>query len=98
MSFTGNFMDADEALTFGLVNHVVPHAELLPFTYRLAADIIGNEQTAVRVLRGTYAQTTADDDAWETEARTSRAWRREHFSPETVAARREAIQARGRTQ
>ncbi len=36
MSFTGNFMLADEALAFGLVNHVVPHAELLPFTRRLA--------------------------------------------------------------
>ena len=30
MSFTGNFMLADEALAFGLVNHVVPHAELIP--------------------------------------------------------------------
>ena len=32
MSFTGNFMLADEALAFGLVNHVVPHADLMPFT------------------------------------------------------------------
>ena len=32
MSFTGNFMSADEALDVGLVNHVVPHAELIPFT------------------------------------------------------------------
>ena len=32
MSFTGNFMSADEALQRGLVNHVVPHAELIPFT------------------------------------------------------------------
>ena len=30
MSITGNFVDADEALRIGLVNHVVPHDDLLP--------------------------------------------------------------------
>ncbi len=30
MSLTGNFMTAEEALGLGLVNHVVPHEELLP--------------------------------------------------------------------
>ena len=55
MSFTGNFMLADEALAFGLVNHVVPHAELIPTTRRLALDIIGNEQAGVRQIRSTYA-------------------------------------------
>jgi enoyl-CoA hydratase len=39
MSITGNFVGADEALRFGLVNHVVPHAELLPFARTLARDI-----------------------------------------------------------
>ena len=34
LSITGNFVDADEALRIGLVNHVVPHEELLPFTRR----------------------------------------------------------------
>ena len=51
MSFTGNFMLADEALQWGLVNHVVPHDELLPFTRKLATDIIGNEQAGVRQIR-----------------------------------------------
>ena len=32
MSITGNFVDADEALRIGLVNHVVPHDDLLPAT------------------------------------------------------------------
>ena len=32
MSITGNFVDADEALRIGLVNHVVPHDDLLPVT------------------------------------------------------------------
>jgi enoyl-CoA hydratase len=39
MSATGNFVEADEALRIGLVNHVVPHDELLPFAQRLAGDI-----------------------------------------------------------
>jgi enoyl-CoA hydratase len=39
MSITGNFVDADEALRLGLVNHVVSHAELQPFTRALASDI-----------------------------------------------------------
>lgn len=39
MSSTGAFVGADEALRLGMVNHVVSHAELLPFTIRLAAAI-----------------------------------------------------------
>ena len=39
MSITGNFVDAAEALRLGLVNHVVPHDELLPFTRALVHDI-----------------------------------------------------------
>jgi len=46
MSITGNFVDADEALHIGLVNHVVPHAELGPFTRRLAADIAATPAVA----------------------------------------------------
>lgn len=98
MSFTGNFMSADEALSFGLVNHVVPHDELIPFTRRIAADIVGNDQPGVRQIRSTYATITHDDDAWETEARDGRAWLRQAFSPERVAARRAAIIDRGRAQ
>jgi enoyl-CoA hydratase len=98
MSFTGNFIDADEAFRLGLVNHVVPHDELIPFTRSLAADIIGNEQTAVRHIRSTYASIAHDDDAWETEARDSRVWQRTMFSPERVAERRNGIIERGRSQ
>src|SRR5206468_8047502 len=39
MSITGNFVDAEEALRLGLVNHVVAHDELMPFTRALAHDI-----------------------------------------------------------
>jgi enoyl-CoA hydratase/carnithine racemase len=98
MSFTGNFMSAQEALHFGLVNHVVPHDELMPFTRALAADIVGNDPDGVRQIRATYAAIAHDDDAWEQEARDARAWQRTMFSAEKVAERRAAIQSRGRTQ
>jgi enoyl-CoA hydratase len=39
MSITGDFVQADEALRLGLVNHVVAHEELLPFTLGLARRI-----------------------------------------------------------
>ena len=98
MSFTGNFIDAAEALALGLVNHVVAHDELIPFTRQLAADIVGNDQAAVRQVRTTYAAITHDDDAWETEARASRAWQRTMFSAEQIAARRAAVIERGKQQ
>ena len=98
MSFTGNFMGADEALAFGLVNHVVPHDELLPFTRQIATDIIGNEQDGGRQIRATYAEIAHDADGWATEAREGLAWRETMFSAEKVAERREKIRARGQSQ
>ena len=98
MSFTGNFMLAAEALHFGLVNHVVAHHELMPFTRQLAADIVGNDQRGVRNIRGTYAAVTAETEHWAIEARRGGEWRRTAFNADDVAARREAIQSRGRVQ
>ena len=97
MSFTGNFMLADEALQFGLVNHVVAHDELLPFCRKLATDIIGNDQPGVRQMRATYDEITRDHVGWQTEATNAARWQREMFSVEQVEARRRAIQERGRT-
>lgn len=98
MSFTGNFMSAEEALAFGLVNHVVPHSDLLPFTRRIARDIIGNDQPGVRQIRRTYRDIHASADGWAIEARDGAEWRRSSFSPEKVAERRAKIQERGRNQ
>src|SRR4051794_27899681 len=54
LSATGNFLDAQTALTWGLVNHVVPHDELLPFARAIAADIVSNDQDGVRHVIDTY--------------------------------------------
>ena len=98
MSLTGNFMGAEEALAFGLVNHVVPHAELIPFTRRIAHDIIGNEQDGVRRMLQTYKEYAAETEAWENEATVGAQWRRQNFATEKVAERRAKIMERGRTQ
>jgi enoyl-CoA hydratase len=98
MSFTGNFMSADEALMWGLVNHVVAHDDLIPFARRIAADIVGNDQPGVHQIRSTYAEISAEVDSWAIEARDGAAWRREHFDATRVAERRAAIQTRGRLQ
>jgi enoyl-CoA hydratase len=98
MSFTGNFMDAEEALAYGLVNHVVAHADLMPTARQLALDICGNEQDGVRRIRQTYAEHNAEAPAWEHEGRVGTQWRREQFAPEKVAERRAKIMERGRGQ
>lgn len=97
MSFTGNFMLADEALQFGLVNHVVAHDDLMPVTRQLARDISGNDQPGVRQMRATYDEITRDHAGWQAEATNAARWQREMFSVEQVEARRTAIQERGRT-
>ena len=100
MSLTGNFMSAEEALQFHLVNHVVPHDELLPFARRLAADIAGNDQPGVRRILATYAA-VADGtlaEGWATEARMGREWLRGRDVTSAVAARRDGIMQRGRSQ
>jgi enoyl-CoA hydratase len=54
MSVTGNFVGAEEALRIGLVNHVVPHDELMAYT----AELIGQVATtpAVAEILSMYEQ------------------------------------------
>ena len=78
MSLTGNVMTAEDALRAGLVNHVVPHDELLPFARRLAADIISIDQHAVRRLLAHYRQVAAAatlDEAHLLEGYLAETWR-----------------------
>ncbi|MEY2403645.1 MAG: enoyl-CoA hydratase, partial [Acidimicrobiaceae bacterium] len=101
MSITGNYVDAPTALTWGLVNHVVPHEELLPFCRQLAADIVSNDQAGVRQILATYdaGSLTTADEWWNLEVSTSREWMQKGGgSGEEVERRRAAIMARGREQ
>jgi enoyl-CoA hydratase len=97
-SLTGNFLTADEALQLGLVNHVVPHEELLPFTQRLAADIAQNDQRGVRRLLQHYRQmvnAATLDEAHLLEGYMAETWQ---FEPNGMAERRNDVTARGRSQ
>ena len=99
MSLTGNFLDAATALSWGLVNHVVPHEELLPFARKLATDIVSNDQAAARRLLRTYAEAafTADAEAWELEGDVAREWR-DNITAEKIEERRRLVTDRGRSQ
>ena len=100
MSVTGNYVDADTALTWGLVNHVVPHEELLRFTRGLAADVASNDPMGVRRMLRTYAEQAlvTGNEAWAIEDRVSREWEGPGFDPASFEARRQAVIDRGRSQ
>lgn len=99
MSATGNFIDAQTALDWGLVNHVVPHDELLPFTHKLAADIVSSNQPAVRRILATYddGELLSGNDAWLVEADVAKAWFSDSQASD-LEENRKAVMERGRSQ
>ncbi len=100
MSATGNFIDAETALAWGLVNRVVAHADLLPTVRQLAADIVSNDQAAVRQIYATYDESgeVTAGDAWKVEDRVAGEWQGRGIDPAEIERRRTAIMERGRTQ
>jgi enoyl-CoA hydratase len=54
MSFTGNFLNAREALRIGLVNHVVPHEELMTVAHDLARAVTTNQTASVTAMKALY--------------------------------------------
>jgi len=100
LSATGNFLDAPTALAWGLVNHVVSHEELLPFTRDIARAVVGNDRAGVRRMFATYDDIAGSvyDDGWGIEDRVNRAWLAGGIDAAEVARRRDAVVERGRTQ
>jgi len=101
MSLTGNYVGAELAASWGLVNRVVPHEDLIGTVLELAADIRSNNQQGVRQMLQTYESTTSVtlEEGWDVEAKMGREWLRvTNFRPEDVAERRANIQNRGRSQ
>jgi len=100
MSATGNFCDAQTALDWGLVNHVVPHDDLMPFTRGLAADVASNDQRAVRQIYATYAEGSrvSGGEAWQVESRAAAAWQGQGMDAQEIERRRQGVVERGRTQ
>jgi enoyl-CoA hydratase/carnithine racemase len=99
LSLTGNYLDAEQAERWGLVNRVVPSDELLPTCRELASDILSCVATVPakikRLIDDGYAGTFADG------MRMERRRSNEHVrgvTPNAIADRRHSIQQRGRTQ
>jgi enoyl-CoA hydratase/carnithine racemase len=59
--FTGDVIDAAEALRIGLVGEVVAHEDLLPRALSLAARIAANPPLAVQALKAGLRRTTHGD-------------------------------------
>lgn len=101
MSATGRYIDAETALAWGLVNHIVPHEELLSYCQALAADIVSNDTAAIERLFLTYDQGSRllIGDALALEGEVAREWFRSHYGgPSEVERRRAEILERGRSE
>ena len=100
MSATGNYVDAQTALQWGLVNHVVPHDELLAFARTLARDAASSDQSAQQRILTTYKEgsQTTGREARELEGRVHRQWHAAGIDAGHVSQRRDAVIARGRAQ
>ena len=61
--WTAEFIDAYQALSIGLVNHVYPDAGLMPETLKLAERIAGMPPLSVRLIKRAVAQGMSADMA-----------------------------------
>lgn len=99
LSFTGNYLDAETAERWGLVNVVLEPEELLPYCRQLAADMTSVNQDTLREVHRLI------DYGWENtlgegiaeERRTSRA-ENQDLAAETLEQNRLNVQTRGREQ
>jgi enoyl-CoA hydratase len=99
LSLSGNILSAQQADDWGLVNRVVPLAELMPAALKLASEMASIELdmlvTYKAMIDDGYAMTMGDGLELEHERSVSH---NAAVTPDMVAARREKVQARGRTQ
>jgi enoyl-CoA hydratase len=98
LSATGNFIDANTALTWGLVNHVVPHGGLTEFTLGLAAAAAGNDAAAIQAIFATYREQVIGGSAADIENRARARWHTAGIDRAEVARRRDGVIERGRSQ
>jgi enoyl-CoA hydratase len=67
---TAGMIDAETAKWYGLVNHVVPQAELLEFTKGIADKIIRNSPNAIsNAIKAINANYKHDIDGYDVEIR-----------------------------
>lgn len=99
LSLTGNFLDAQTALEWGLVNRVVAPEELMPVAMKLAEDMASIPADTLCLYKSIIDEGYAANlgEGLKIEHRRSSAHNRS-VTPESVEQRRAGIQARGRTQ
>ncbi len=98
LSFTGNFIGAEQAERWGLINSVVPKDELVAACEKLAQDMLSVDPEMLPVYKKLiddgFAQSFDEGLKLETELAKKNA----NVSAEEVEARRKAVQERGKTQ
>jgi enoyl-CoA hydratase len=99
LSLSGNFLSAQTAYEWGLVNRVVEPGDLMPAAMKLAADMATIPAETLRLYKGIIDEGyyLPLGEGLALEQRLSSANNRT-VTPEMVEARRMGIQARGRTQ
>ncbi|MGH7842642.1 MAG: enoyl-CoA hydratase [Candidatus Binataceae bacterium] len=99
LSLSGNYLPAREAERLGLVNRVVPAAELMAAARELAAQIAGANQAIVRQMKQLYVRTAGASlqEALRLEQEAFSAFNRKANLGELEGAR-EAVMRRGRAQ
>lgn len=97
MSFTGDFLAADEAQRLGLVNHVVPHDQLMPTALGIAHTIAEADPDVLRAIRRTYDDVAGmpQREALALEEQRMREW---SVDVAGFEERRRAVTQRGRAQ
>lgn len=99
LSLSGNFLDAQTACAWGLVNRVVPAEELLPVAKKLAADIASADPAMIqaykRLIDDGYAVPFGEAMALEHERSSSA---NSQVNKAEVEARRMTVMERGRAQ
>lgn len=99
LSFTGNFLDADTAAEWGLVNRVYAADELVPAAVKMAHDMASCDPVLLKgykkVIDDGFA--AAFGDALTLEVKRSAAHARS-VTPESVEAARKQVTTRGRDQ
>ena len=97
LSLTGNYLDAETACQWGLVNRVTEPDELLPTARRVASDMLSTDlrtrTTIKRIMDEGWNTTLGDGLSLEGEA--SRA---QDISADFIRERRASIQSRAREQ
>ncbi len=99
MSYTGNFVDAQTAKSWGLLLDVVSPAQLLPYCRKLGAEIASCDQATLRDVRYLISNGLASNlaEGLELEGRMSKAAIK-RIDTSGFAATREAVMARGKRQ